>query len=29
MQLGVRLLFNVAIPLLVLIFIAVALKEKH
>jgi hypothetical protein len=29
MQLGLRELFNVAIPLLVMIFIVVALKEKH
>jgi hypothetical protein len=29
MQLGLRVFFNVAIPLLVMIFIAVALREKH
>jgi hypothetical protein len=29
MQLGLRVLFNVAIPLLVIIFIGVALKEKQ
>jgi hypothetical protein len=29
MQLGLRVVFNMAIPLLVLIFIAVALKEKQ
>ena len=29
MQLGIRVLYNVAIPLLVVIFIAVALKEKR